>query len=340
MSYQVVGQGQPLSKQRPGAVTAGVILLFVIAFMVLVRGALGIIEDLRFGDVIASGMFPGAESFSQLGTVAAIITAILYAVVAAGTVATGVLVGKGRGPARIVAWCLTGVMALCCGCQSLAGVVNTATLQGTDIGTGQTLTNIPTWISIPDTATAILIVLASLGAIVALSVPAANDFFRKEEQVWVPPTWTGQPGYAYQPGAPVAYPQPPQVPQYPYAPPPGPQAPPPSSGTPTPPSAPPAPPSALPAPPPVRPASPAGPMYPPPPTYPAPPAPPAPPTYPSYPPAQPFPPAQPIPPAQPFPPNQQYPPANEPPAPPAAPPADELPHRPAGESPYGPVNPN
>jgi hypothetical protein len=305
MSYQVVGQGQPLSKQRPGTVTAGVILMYVIAFLILVRGALGVIESLRYGDAIGSEIFPGGVSVTRLGTFSAILTGIMYTLIAAGTVATAVLVGNGRGPARVVAWCLTGVMALCCGCQSLSGLfqgaIDNTGLQGGGSGVTRALSALPSWINIADTAGAICVVLASIGVIVSLSVPAANDFFRKQEQVWVPPTWAGEPGYGLMPGAPTPYPQPPQIPQYPY----GPAAP-----------------FAAPAPPPAEPPAP---TYPAPPSYPAAPSYPVPPAYPVYPPAQPFPPAQPYPPAQPFPP------ANESPA-------NESPYGPANEPPSGPTD--
>jgi len=287
MSYQVAGR--PPAKIRPGVVTAGAFLLYVVAALILLLGALSAVTVFGYGDLITSQVVQGIP-VGQMTRIVAIVTSILYVVLAAGAIATGVLVSKGRAPARVVAWSLAGVIALCCGCQSISGLLSsslqTSQLQTTDPNIENALNSIPSWINVANEAGSIGLVFSSIAVIVLLSVPAANDFFRKEEQVWVPPTWNGEPGYAFPPGAPQPYPQPPQVPQYPQYP------------------------SAQP--------------YPPAQAYP--PAQPYPPAQ-SYPPASqpPYPPAQSYPPAQPYPPAQSYPPGTPTDSPSGPPPSDQQP---------------
>src|SRR5262245_38253431 len=145
MSYRVVGH--PAAKPRPTVVTAGMVLLFVIAALILARGALGVITVIGHGDEIASQFVQGVPIGSAVNGLSAIISSVVYVVLAAGAVATGVLVGKGRNPARVVAWSLSGVLALCCGCQSIAslfsGAIESAGLQGGNTGIEQALSGIP-----------------------------------------------------------------------------------------------------------------------------------------------------------------------------------------------------
>src|SRR5689334_581705 len=156
MSYQVAGK--PPAKIRPGVVTAGAFLLYVVAALILLLGALSAITVFGYGDAITSQVVQGVP-VGQMTGIVAVITSILYVVMAGGAIATGVLVAKGRAPARVIAWSLTGVVALCCGCQSISGLFNTALdttqLQTTDPGIESALNSIPTWISIANEAAAV-----------------------------------------------------------------------------------------------------------------------------------------------------------------------------------------
>ena len=55
-------------------------------------------------------------------TIAIILTGVVYVLIAVGFVVLGVLVGKGKQPARVVTWVIAGLGVLCLGC----GVVGSA----------------------------------------------------------------------------------------------------------------------------------------------------------------------------------------------------------------------
>jgi hypothetical protein len=59
------------------------------------------------------------------------------------------------------------------------------------------------------TVTNVLVLICLLLVIILLALPASNDFFRKEQEVWVPPTYPPVGGgYGYPP-APPSPPAPP-----------------------------------------------------------------------------------------------------------------------------------
>jgi hypothetical protein len=173
-----------------------------------------------------------------------------------GLVLLGVFVAKGSQPARITTWVVAGLGVICTGCTLVPGV---SSFGGQSDARADELSRrmaeeIPRWSTVLDTATGLASVLAMIGIIILLAVPAANDYFRKEPtpEVWLPPTFPGGP-FPPPPGG--AVPPAPGPPPPPLGPPlsgpppspPGPSGPPPS---PPPPGPPPSGPPSVPPPPP------------------------------------------------------------------------------------------
>jgi len=221
MSYTVVNPG---AKPRPGAVTAASTLLYLcgaiqLASVVVSLLALGPVQDVvreEFADR------PEAQTVATATTVGIVVGVSISALLAIGVVVLGLLVGRGKNPARIVTWVIAGIGVLCYGC-SLAGTA----VQGSLAGLGsdpqsadiqQRITDaIPAWQSTITAVASIIVLIALLAVIVLLALPASNDYFRKEQEVWTPPTWPGDPagGYPAPPPYPTQPPQPPGGPPQP-----------------------------------------------------------------------------------------------------------------------------
>jgi hypothetical protein len=133
-----------------------------------------------------------------------IFQAVVYAVLAVGLVVLGVLVGKGSNPARIVTWVVGGVVVLCYGCGLLSdalgpGMVNALGDTASQDMMEQLNAAIPGWLRASSLGVSMLILLAMITVVVVLMLPSSNAYFRKEAQVWVPPTWPGDASGDYPP---------------------------------------------------------------------------------------------------------------------------------------------
>jgi hypothetical protein len=220
MSYTVANPGGP--KARPGAVTAAVALLYGVAALLIISGALSVVavSTLNFSGV---GTVNGVDARTLAATTRIIMigAALLYLLLAAGFATLAIFVGRGKNPARIVTWTVGGLVVLCCGCSYLANAIPGLNTAGMDQASRSQVERIdmgtPAWLSWTSVGLSILILLGLIVALILLALPASNDFFRKEQEVWVPPTWPG-------------YPPPPPPSQNP----PGPNPPPPSGPTPPP----------------------------------------------------------------------------------------------------------
>jgi hypothetical protein len=243
MSYTV---STPGAKPRPGQVSLASTLLYVGAALTLVYGVLGIINTQATSDITIDGQ-PAGGMAGLSGTVLIVVYVVLYGALAVGLAVLGNLVGKGRNPARIVTWVVDGLVVLCCGCGLLASVAGMAALQSMSGLDQETLDELaaatPGWLLAATTVVGLLIVLTQATVIILLALPASNDYFRAEQEVWVPPTVGGS------------------LPYPPVAPPTGQAAPPPSGGYPSPPGTP-----GYPPPPDDNPQPPPPPVPPPPPT--------------------------------------------------------------------------
>jgi hypothetical protein len=150
---------------------------------------------------------------------------VVFVLIAVALVVLGRFVGKGKQPARIITWVLAGLGVLCLGCGVAAGAISSSL--GSSLGStpdSEALTQamadvVPEWQNTVGTVLQILSLIILVVVIVLLALPAANDFFRKEQEVWVPPTaWPGDPSG----GVPPYQPPGPGTPPPPYNPPPPP----------------------------------------------------------------------------------------------------------------------
>jgi hypothetical protein len=126
------------------------------------------------------------------GMVPIVVGIVITVALAAGLAVLGALVAKGRQQARIATWLVAGLLVLCNGCV-LVGPAATGLLAGRlPHGTSTTTTvntsdPYPAWVDVWNTGSGPLETLALILAIILLAVPAANDYFRKEQQLWIPP---------------------------------------------------------------------------------------------------------------------------------------------------------
>ncbi|GAA1788139.1 hypothetical protein GCM10009682_07770 [Luedemannella flava] len=231
MAYSVQEQ-----KPRPTVVTAAVGLLYATAGILLVLAVAGISIS---GSMKAAyeEAYRGTDAASSSDVVAIASTwgtAVVYILFAVGLAVLAMFVGRGKQPARITTWVVTGLVALCCGCGGILGAASGSAMdsltQNMEAAPGQPdptkVTKIieahmPSWYTPVTTVLVIIMTLTSIAVIILLALPAANPFFRKEPEVWVPPTtWPpapgtpGAPGLPGYPGTPGADPnQPPAPPQ-------------------------------------------------------------------------------------------------------------------------------
>jgi hypothetical protein len=229
MSYAV--PQPPPAKTRPGAVGAAVSLMFLAAFVQLVSAVISFLPNHQLDQALNTfyANHPDLNRSSGTDNVANAVAIVVEIVLIVGLVVLAIFVGRGSQGARITTWVLSGIGVLCLGCGSLANAVAPALLNGASGSNNQQAqeakdlldlvrANTPNWQYYLSSALEIVLVLALVLVIILLAVPAANDYFRKQEQVWVPPTnWPGS-GFPQVP--------PPATPQNPMAPPPPPAAPP------------------------------------------------------------------------------------------------------------------
>jgi len=220
MSYEVAQPGQ---RKRPGVVTAASSLLYFCAVVLVVVAGLGLLQmdkTSKITEEVLAGT-PGGDSAGTLVRVSLIGAAALDIVLAIGIVVLGVFVGKGKQPARIITWVVAGLGVLCIGCSLAAGGLSLSNTPEQKLLAERLSQEMPAWQTAISTALNGLSVIALVAVIIMLALPAANDYFRKEQEVWVPPTtWpqdmSGIPPLPPPPGTPGAPPPYPGQPgQYP-----------------------------------------------------------------------------------------------------------------------------
>jgi hypothetical protein len=198
-------------------VAAAVALLYVIAALLLVNAVVAVANSANMQaamDEVYRGM-AGGDTASSIVSGSLWVSAALNALLAVGFVILAIFDNQGKQGARITTWVLAGIGALCCGCGGLANTFNGSLnsmmeQQNTTPGAPSTAdvqramdSHIPSWYT-PTVATiAIILALCCIAVIVLLALPAANAYFRKEPEVWLPPTaWPQAPGTPGAPGYP------------------------------------------------------------------------------------------------------------------------------------------
>ncbi len=227
--------GAPPPKQRPGTVTGGAILTFLLGALALVWAALTVVSTVLMSESellqqIKSQQQPGQEIPTQdIDAVVGVMRATMYgsAVVLAlfglALLVLGFFVWRGSRGARITTWVVTGLFGFCGLCGSLGSVMGAAGGAGAAAG-------------VVGMIMPVLALLLALGVIILLALPESNEFFRKPTPAWEPPAEylagpTGQ-----MPPPPYGQQVPPSVPPAPGHP--TPPVPPPAAGGPVPPPAP------------------------------------------------------------------------------------------------------
>jgi Kef-type K+ transport system membrane component KefB len=216
MSYTVGPSQGP--RLRPGVVTAASALLYGVAAlqvlsMVLTALTIGptrrVLEDL-FRDQ------PDRDAAILTGTIGLYLGIALAAVLGGAYVVLGMFNGRGKNPSRIITWVVAGIVVLCTGCGLAFSAFTTSIMSRLDTGggTGPTPSEVeerisealPGWLTPASTVVSVVAVVALIAVIILLALPASNDFFRKEQEVWVPPTWPTEGGYPPPPSPPTGPP--------------------------------------------------------------------------------------------------------------------------------------
>lgn len=217
-------------RQRPTVVTLAVWLLYLVAALQIVSLFVGLSEIGTIGDVYEDA-YRGTEVEDVMRVTIVVATlgmSVLGALLAIAYVVLGLFTSRGKNPARITTWVLAGFWA-CCSAYGLIGNAASSTLDVSVSDSGdlpdpavvqeQLEAALPSWYQPVSLALGVITLLALVAVIILLALPPANDFFRKPQPVWQPPS--------YPPGG---YPPPGT-----YYPPPGTQPPPPGMQPPPPP---------------------------------------------------------------------------------------------------------
>jgi hypothetical protein len=235
-------------RARPSTVTISSYLLYLVALLQIIGAltAFAVVGTYRrvFNDAFAGTEAEGAGN--TIATISLVIPVVLGVLLAAGLTILAVFNIRGRNGSRITTWIVGGILFCCSG----FGLLGSALGGAMDFGSGSSDPNVPDqaeiqrrlndelpgWFTPVTITMSVLTVLALLGALILLALPASNAFFRKQPAGWEPPV----PGSAY-PGYPSS--GTPPYPSSPYQPGEPPLPPPPGSTPPGgPPSTPPPPP--------------------------------------------------------------------------------------------------
>jgi hypothetical protein len=195
MSYTVA---QPPAKPRPTVVRTAVLLMWATVAMQLVTLVLSLLPNEQLSAALDQYYQDHPELGGAGGSNAATttITVGIELLIIAGFAVLAIFVSRGAQPARIITWVLSGLAVLCLGCGSLVNAIVPSLLSADTSGQGAAAAelldliraNTPDWIYYLSSAMNILVVLALLAVIILLALPASNDFFRREVELWVPPT--------------------------------------------------------------------------------------------------------------------------------------------------------
>lgn len=206
MSYAAAPAPGP--KTRPGVVATASLLLYAAAVLLLVSAGLGLMQ---IGPAKESADIVYADQPDVLSAVGSVLTiffiaiGVIYLLLAIGLVVLGLLVGKGKQPARVITWVVAGLAVLCLGCSTASAGLTGGLGAGSMGGSGSAAESeelarlvaekTPTWVGAASTAVVVISLIMMIAVIILLALPASNDYFRKEQQVWVPPTapWPADP---------------------------------------------------------------------------------------------------------------------------------------------------
>jgi hypothetical protein len=158
-------------------ITAAVSLISGILTLTMVGRLAEVYSDLYEGTAAA-----GTESLIVGASVFGVVVNLLFA---AGLVILSIFNNRGRNGARITTWVIGGLM-LCCTGGGLASTGLTSSMN-IDSGAGPSQQEIesrldqvlPSWYNALSIVLTVVSLLAILGAVILLALPASNAFFRK-----------------------------------------------------------------------------------------------------------------------------------------------------------------
>ncbi|MCO8276461.1 hypothetical protein M1L60_38375 [Actinoplanes sp. TRM 88003] len=185
-----------------------VYLLYVVAAIQVINAVTTIAISGRLTeatrDVYAGTEAEGAESIIGIVFIGG---AVINLLIGVGFAVLAIFDSRGKNPARIVTWVIGGI-SLCCfgaslGSTALAGSMGTGTAGGgpSEAEVQRRIEDaLPSWYSASNTTLSVLALLAILGTVILLALPAANEFFRKPAAAaWDPsvpyPQYPGGAGY-------------------------------------------------------------------------------------------------------------------------------------------------
>jgi hypothetical protein len=184
-------------RQRPGTVTTATWLLYLLAALQLLSGAIALAMSGPMREATRKALegTPGAEAAIGFSTASIVVAGVVSLLLGVGYAVLGYFVGRGSNPARITTWVVAGLL-LCCSLGSvgltalgsgLAGSAPEGTPNQADIQR-EIMAALPGWYQPVTTGLGILAGLVALAVVILLALPASNAFFRKETQpAWEPP---------------------------------------------------------------------------------------------------------------------------------------------------------
>jgi hypothetical protein len=202
--------------QPPTTVKISTYLLWLVAAVSLITAIIEISVVGRTTDVYrelnAGTPAEGTEAAIVAIGIVAVVISLLFA---AGLAVLAIFNNRGRNGARITTWVIGGI-ALCCSGLGLAGTALTGSMNLGDTTGGPTPAEVerrldevlPSWYDPATVTLTVISLLALLGAMILLALPASNAYFRKPAAAgWDPslpyPYPGGQPSY---PGGQPPYP--------------------------------------------------------------------------------------------------------------------------------------
>jgi hypothetical protein len=222
----------PVPRSRPTTVTVASYLLYAVAGIQVINALAVFSVSGTMRDAVADA-YRGTDVEGAEGLVVGILIAggVINLLIGLGFAVLSIFNSRGKNPARIVTWVIGGI-SLCCLGAGLGGNALTRGM-GTGSGTGPSQDEVqqqindamPSWYAPLTTTLSVVALLAILGVVILLALPASNEFFRKPVAGWDPsvpyPQGYGQPPYPGQQPYPGQPPYPGQQPPYPGQPHPG-----------------------------------------------------------------------------------------------------------------------
>ncbi len=175
------------NQQPPTTVKVSTYLLWVTAAVSLISAVITISVvgkmSEAYSDLYAGTAAEGSEAVIVGASVVGVIINVLFA---AGLAVLAIFNNRGRNGARITTWVIGGI-SLCCGGLGLAGTALTSSMNLDDTSGGPSAAEVerrldevlPSWFDAATVTLSVISLLALLGAMILLALPASNAFFRK-----------------------------------------------------------------------------------------------------------------------------------------------------------------